>query len=100
VPLALEFVRRNAQGRSIVLDARLAEALRLCDWPLNVRELALLWLVRQLVDLHGSEGVLSHSHLPERIASCLCKTRTSKLRAYRLLSAHPEFSIEELKTRR
>ena len=35
------------------------------DWPLNVRELVLL--VRRLLAVHGRDGILKKSHLPQRI---------------------------------
>jgi transcriptional regulator with PAS, ATPase and Fis domain len=47
------------------IEAKLAEALCLYSWPLNVRELLLL--ATRLKQLHGSEGILRKAHLPERM---------------------------------
>ncbi|HEX4405373.1 MAG TPA: sigma 54-interacting transcriptional regulator [Polyangia bacterium] len=143
-PLFQQFLREQAGGRTPELDAKLVEALCLHDWPLNVRELQTL--ARKLLVLHGHEGILKRSHLPEgfgpaardspqaiptapsdRIAGDEGRARrsvddawefaalvealrandrsvakaaraigVSRGRAYRLLLAHPEFSLEDL----
>jgi transcriptional regulator of acetoin/glycerol metabolism len=48
------------------MDAGFVERLCCYDWPLNIRELALL--VRKLVALHGHEKILKRSHIPELAA--------------------------------
>ena len=65
VPLFREFLRQNTGGRPPDLEAKLVEALCVYSWPLNVRELLLL--TRRLLAVHGSEPILSKSHLPERL---------------------------------
>jgi transcriptional regulator of acetoin/glycerol metabolism len=45
------------------MDAGFVERLCCYDWPLNIRELALL--VRKLLAIHGHEKVLKRSHIPE-----------------------------------
>jgi transcriptional regulator with PAS, ATPase and Fis domain len=67
VPLFREFLREHSGGRPPALDAKLAEALTLYAWPLNVREL--LALARKLLLTHGHEPVLKRSHLPEAMVS-------------------------------
>jgi transcriptional regulator with PAS, ATPase and Fis domain len=138
VPLFREFLHAHAGGRPPALDPKLAEALTLHDWPLNVREL--LGLARKLLLTHGGEPVLKRSHLPEgfaankagagagaapageparpasarrpiddeaeftalvaalrangnRVAKAAQAIGVSRARAYRLLAAHPEFSL-------
>jgi transcriptional regulator with AAA-type ATPase domain len=142
VPLFREFLREHAGGRPPELDPKLAEALTLHDWPLNVREL--LALARRLLLTHGHEPLLKRSHLPEgflpragrtgpegdgaakepapafdksvrrktddaaefsalvtalrahgnRVAKAAAAIGVSRARAYRLLAAHPEFSLD------
>jgi len=139
VPLFREFLREHAGGSPPALDPKLAEALTLYDWPLNVREL--VGLARKMLLTHGGEPVLKRSHLPEAfavamkrpagaaatderpVAGASARKRTddetefaalvaalrangnrvakaagaigvSRARAYRLLAAHPEFSVE------
>ena len=65
VPLFVELLRQHAGGRSPELEAKLMEALCLYDWPLNVRELALL--ARRLIAVHGGDQTLKRAHLPERM---------------------------------
>jgi transcriptional regulator with PAS, ATPase and Fis domain len=65
VPLFLAFLREHAGGRPPAIEPRLAEALALYDWPLNVRELLLL--TRRLLGLFGTEATLKKSHLPARV---------------------------------
>jgi transcriptional regulator with AAA-type ATPase domain len=69
VPLFREFLREHAGGRPPALDPKLAEALTLYDWPLNVREL--LGLARKMLVTHGGEPVLKRSHLPEAFAAAM-----------------------------
>jgi transcriptional regulator of acetoin/glycerol metabolism len=45
------------------MDAGFVERLCCYDWPLNIRELALL--VRKLLAIHGHERILKRSHIPE-----------------------------------
>jgi transcriptional regulator with PAS, ATPase and Fis domain len=47
------------------VEPKVIETLCLYDWPLNVRELALL--ARQLLATHGDEQVLRRTHIPDRI---------------------------------
>jgi transcriptional regulator with PAS, ATPase and Fis domain len=144
VPLFREFLRAHAGGRPPELDPKLAEALTLYGWPLNVREL--VSLARKLLLTHGGEPVLKRSHLPEvflarpasaptagaapavaaagarpdgsqrrstddaeefaalvaalrangnRVAKAAEAIGVSRARAYRLLAAHPGFSIDD-----
>jgi transcriptional regulator with PAS, ATPase and Fis domain len=143
VPLFRELLREHSGGRPPALDAKLAEALTLYAWPLNVREL--LGLARRLLLTHGHEPVLKRSHLPEamasvgkpggaegppaapergrtpnaslrrptadeaefsalvaalrahgnRVAKAAEVIGVSRARAYRLLAAHPEFSLDD-----
>jgi transcriptional regulator of acetoin/glycerol metabolism len=53
----------HATGTAPAMDAGFVERLCCYRWPLNVRELALL--ARKLLALHGREGVLKRSHIPE-----------------------------------
>jgi DNA-binding NtrC family response regulator len=57
---------RASQEAAPEVDAGLVERLCCYDWPLNIRELALL--VRKLLALHGREKVLKRSHVPELAA--------------------------------
>lgn len=140
VPLFQELLRQQGGGRAPPLEAKLAEALTVYDWPLNVRELVLL--VRRLLATHDS-GALRKGQLPGRMLSQLPKAPAlpseaglpaaeggrparrkvddaaefealvgalrahggsvaraaaaigvSRARAYRLLAAHPDFSLE------
>jgi transcriptional regulator with PAS, ATPase and Fis domain len=52
----------------------LIEALCLYDWPLNVRELSLL--SGRLIGLHGAEGILKRSHLPDHMLTALAERET------------------------
>lgn len=52
-------------GRVPAFERDLAEWLCVHDWPFNVREL--VFLVRRLVALHGSEATLRAAHLPARL---------------------------------
>jgi len=74
-PLFCKFVR-DAQGSALRIEARLIEALCLYDWPLNVRELQLL--ARRLVGVHGHEGALKRSHLPEHMLARVPVTGLSR----------------------
>jgi transcriptional regulator of acetoin/glycerol metabolism len=65
-PLFLRLLHDLGGRRTIVVDPKLIESLLLYDWPLNVRELALL--ARRLLAMHGAEPALRRSMLPERIA--------------------------------
>jgi transcriptional regulator with PAS, ATPase and Fis domain len=65
VPLFIELLRAHAGGRPPAVEPKLAEALCLYDWPLNVRELVLL--ARRLLGLHGHEPMLRKAQLPPRI---------------------------------
>jgi transcriptional regulator with AAA-type ATPase domain len=65
VPLFLALLRAHAGGRPPAVEPKLAEALCLYDWPLNVRELVLL--ARRLLGLHGHDPMLRKAHLPGRI---------------------------------
>jgi sigma-54 dependent transcriptional regulator, acetoin dehydrogenase operon transcriptional activator AcoR len=65
VPLARRFLARFARKPMPELHSRLAEAICLYDWPLNVRELE--QEIRTLVELHEEERILRRSHLPDRI---------------------------------
>ena len=67
IPLFLQFIRQQASSPVPSLDAKLAESLCIYDWPLNVRELAIL--TRRLLDLHGQATTLKRSHLPDRMQS-------------------------------
>jgi transcriptional regulator with PAS, ATPase and Fis domain len=67
VPLFREFLREQSGGRPPALDAKLAEALTLYEWPLNVREL--LAVARKLLLTYGHEPLLKRSHLPEAMVS-------------------------------
>ena len=140
VPLLLHFLRDYAGGPAPALQAKLAEALCLYDWPLNVRELLLL--ARRLLAVHGPDGILKRSFLPARmlegrpaasrassgppgrrkrawrktddqaefetLIEALRSARgsangaaqalgISRARAYRLLSAHPDFCVKDAK---
>jgi transcriptional regulator with PAS, ATPase and Fis domain len=140
VPLFLQLARQHGGGRLPAIEARLAEALCLYDWPLNVRELLLV--ARRLLGVHGHQPLLKRSHLPERIlaqasgestgaeaapgpsprpwrktddqaefealvaalrqqggsvARAAAAIGVNRARAYRLLSAHPDFSLDELR---
>jgi transcriptional regulator with AAA-type ATPase domain len=140
VPLFLQLARQHGGGRIPAVEPRLAEALCLHGWPLNVRELLLL--VRRLLGVHGHEPLLKRSHLPERIlagapshgapgevapkvsprpwrktddeaefeslvqalqenqgsvARAAAAIGVNRARAYRLLSAHPDFSRDEMR---
>ena len=64
-PLLTRILREAGAGQFPDLDYRFIEQLLLYDWPLNVRELALL--ARRLLALHGSEPMLRRSFLPPRI---------------------------------
>jgi transcriptional regulator of acetoin/glycerol metabolism len=144
VPLFLHFLEA-ASGPSTwapKIDAKLAEALCLFDWPSNVRELLLL--ASRLKHLHGAEANLRRSHLPARMLARVGAARPgddreppdqsgpvhsrvrkrtddesefgellralrdhravaaaaesigiSRDRAYRLIKAHPEFSLDD-----
>jgi transcriptional regulator of acetoin/glycerol metabolism len=139
-PLFMHFVREHAGGRPPGLEPKLVEALCLYDWPLNVRELLLV--ARRLLGVHGHEGLLRKTHLPQRVLSRASEdSRTkadaseparrvwrktddeaefesllvalraqggsvaraaaalgvSRARAYRLLAAHPDFSLDEIR---
>ena len=137
-PLFQEFLRQHCGGQPPALEPKLVETLCLYDWPLNVRELALL--ARRLLGIQGHEPVLRKSFLPERMlrrapdsqpptpsdAATLTRRSTddasefealiealrrhggsvaraaaaiglSRARAYRLLSAHPDSSLYDLR---
>ena len=66
-PLFQELLRQHCGGPPPVPEPRLVETLCLYDWPLNVRELALL--ARRLLDLQGHEPVLRKNFLPQQIRS-------------------------------
>ena len=66
-PLFQEFLRQHCGGQPPALEPRLVETLCLYDWPLNVRELALL--ARRLLGVQGHEPVLRKSFLPQQIRS-------------------------------
>ncbi len=66
-PLFQELLRQHCGGPPPVPEPRLVETLCLYDWPLNVRELALL--ARRLLDLQGHEPVLRKNFLPKQIRS-------------------------------
>ena len=148
-PLFLELLRAHTGGRPPAVEPKLVEALCLYDWPLNVRELALL--ARRLLSLNGHESVLRKSHLPERmivrvaaegdgaageasgpveqaaatgdkrvrratddqsefealiealrradgsVGKAAALVGISRARAYRLIAAHPDFSLEDIR---
>ena len=136
-PLFLEFLRQHCGGQPPALEPKLVETLCLYDWPLNVRELALL--ARRLLGVQGHEPVLRKSFLPERmlrrapdsqppaagagkqarrstdddsefealiealrrhggsVAKAAAAMGINRARAYRLLSAHPDFSVDDLR---
>jgi transcriptional regulator with PAS, ATPase and Fis domain len=140
VPLFLELLRQHAGSHPPAVEPKLAEALCLYDWPLNVRELVLL--ARRLVGLHGHESALKKVHLPDRmlargdgppdgprdgpsmggekrarratadeaefvaltdalrrsngsVGKAALLLGISRARAYRLIAAHPEFSLDD-----
>jgi transcriptional regulator with PAS, ATPase and Fis domain len=154
LPLFVELLRQHGGGRPPAIEAKLAEAVVLYDWPLNVRELVLL--ARRLLALHAHEPSLKKIHLPERIlaraptgadgpgpaqsssalspptgtpaagiarrarratdddtefdaliealreadgsvAKAAAIVGVSRARAYRLIAAHPDFSLEEVR---
>ena len=66
-PLFQELLRQHCGGPPPVPEPRLVETLCLYDWPLNVRELALL--ARRLLDVQGHEPVLRKNFLPQQIRS-------------------------------
>ena len=66
-PLFSRFLAEIGQGTAPALECALVERLCVHDWPFNVRELMLL--ARRLMVLHGAEGTLRASHLPERIGA-------------------------------
>jgi transcriptional regulator with PAS, ATPase and Fis domain len=137
VPLFLQFLSRQVSGSAVSLDSKLVESLCIYDWPLNVRELAIL--TRRLLDLHGQKPTLKRSHLPDRmqtpsqgaleatseepvkrskqstkddaqfealiaalrehegnVAKAAAALGLNRHRAYRLLTARPDFSREKL----
>ena len=63
--LFLHLLREHSGGNPPRVEPRLVEQLLLYDWPFNVRELDLL--ARRLLVLHGSEGSLRRSHLPDHM---------------------------------
>jgi DNA-binding NtrC family response regulator len=63
--LFLHLLREHSGGNPPRVEPRLVEQLLLYDWPFNVRELDLL--ARRLLVLHGSEGGLRRSHLPDHM---------------------------------
>ncbi len=141
MPLFKGFLKQHASELPRALEPKLVEALCLYDWPLNVRELALL--ARRLVAVHGHEPLLKHSHLPERmlehgriaaseppgekpppakrawrrvddhdefdallaalrenggsVGRAASSLGISRARAYRLLAAHPDFSLDRVR---
>ena len=144
-PLFQELLRQHCGGQPPVLEPKLVETLCLYDWPLNVRELALL--ARRLLGVQGHEPVLRKSFLPERmlrrgpdgqpaaaastsdeasaggkqprrstedetefealiealrrhggsVAKAAAAIGVNRARAYRLLTAHPDFSLDDLR---
>ena len=138
VPLFLGFLQRES-SKPPALEPKLAEALCLYDWPLNVRELGLL--ARRSIAVHEHEPTLKKAHLPERmrsretgtaeappaatrekrawrkaddqaefgalivalreqggsVARAAAALGISRARAYRVLSAHPDFSLEAVR---
>ena len=70
--LFLHFLALHSGGRPPRVCVRLFERLCLYAWPGNARELELL--ARNLLAMHGIEGMLHRSHLPEHLldanASC------------------------------
>ena len=65
-PLFVRLLQDAPAERPPALDPKLVEALLLYDWPLNVRELALL--ARRMRVMHGGEPLLKRSMLPDRMA--------------------------------
>jgi len=79
VPYLLQhLLHEHSDGTPPKVEPRLVEQLLLYDWPFNVRELDLL--VRRLLVLHGGEGSLRRSHLPDHmlrgLGSGLARTKT------------------------
>jgi transcriptional regulator with PAS, ATPase and Fis domain len=64
-PLFSHLLKQLSQGRAPAVESGLVERLCLYDWPFNVREV--VFLVRRLLALHGSEATLLAQHLPERM---------------------------------
>ncbi len=64
-PLFLQLARGAGSASPLALEPKMVEALLAYDWPLNVRELALL--ARRLVALHGNAATWTRSMLPERM---------------------------------
>ncbi len=75
------FVDESAGGQPLTLSPKLVEALLLHDWPMNVRELK--QVSQRLVVVHGHEGRLKYSHLPE-----LLRTPTPQAET----QAHPDYA--------
>jgi DNA-binding NtrC family response regulator len=73
VYLFWHLLRRHSGGHLPRIDARLAEALCLYDWPFNVRELDLV--AQELLVWHDRAPVLRRSHLPEHILDRMEKVR-------------------------
>lgn len=64
-PLFRHFMAEYSGGVPPEVDAKLIECLCIHDWPTNVR--GLLQLARQLLAVHGTEGVLKRSILPAEL---------------------------------
>ncbi len=138
-PLFLRFIKQQWLAPFPVIEPKLIEAICLYDWPLNVRELALL--CRRFAAVHSHEPVLKRAHLPARmlardgleeppapaaqqkrswrratdhgefealltalrqnsgsVGRAAASLGISRARAYRLLSAHPDFSLDSLRS--
>jgi len=65
LPLFSRLLASIGGGRVPAFASDLAEWLCVHDWPFNVRQL--VFLVRRLVALHGSEATLRAAHLPARL---------------------------------
>jgi DNA-binding NtrC family response regulator len=73
VHLFLHLLRRHSVGPIPRIEARLAEALCLYDWPFNVRQLDLV--AQQVLVLYDRAPVLRRSNLPKHILDRIEKVR-------------------------
>jgi len=73
LPLFSRLIESQAAGRAPAFESDFAERLCVHDWPFNVREL--VFLVRRLLALHGSDKTLRAYHLPARMTEASAEPR-------------------------